>query len=126
MWDHEGKQSVCKLLNDLQVRKGMTFEDLLDVSLHAVEHAIASAIPAIVRCNSSDFQHTSFFSSTAMFGMPGMIIYDSQAGGGSGIVEVVAEKFGVLLEKAQNDNQQLWLLYWMPIMHLALPLREAE
>ena len=31
-----------------------------------------------------------------------MFFYDSQAGGGSGIVEVVAEKFGVLLEKAQQ------------------------
>ncbi|MHA6482854.1 DEAD/DEAH box helicase [Paenibacillus sp. strain BS8-2] len=102
MWDHEGKQAMRNLLNDLQIREGLTFEDLYEGSLHAVEHAVASAIPSIVRCNSSDFQHTSFFSSSALFGMPGMFIYDGQAGGGSGIVEVVADKFGVLLEKARQ------------------------
>ena len=102
MWDQEGRDELHSLLKDVQGRESMEQETLVEGSLHAVEHAIASAIPAVVRCSMADFQHTSFYSGTALFGMPGMFFYDSQAGGGSGIVEVVAEKFGVLLEKAQQ------------------------
>ncbi|REK76081.1 DUF1998 domain-containing protein [Paenibacillus paeoniae] len=102
MWDQEGKNAIRGLLKELQERELVNFEDLFEGSLHAVEHALASAIPAIVRCSMADFQHTSFYSGSALFGMPGMFFYDSQAGGGSGIVEVVAEKFGVLLDKAKQ------------------------
>lgn len=102
MWDHQGRDELKGLLKDVQNCESIDLENLVEGSLHAVEHAIASAIPAVVRCSMADFQHTSFYSGSALFGMPGMFFYDSQAGGGSGIVEVVAEKFEVLLEKAQQ------------------------
>jgi len=90
------------MLKGIQERDTVDLDNLLEGSLHAVEHAIASAISAVVRCSMADFQHSSFYSGSALFGMPGMFFYDSQAGGGSGIVEIVAEKFGVLLDKAQQ------------------------
>lgn len=102
MWDQEGKKDIHELLKELQEHNPIEIEDLIEGSLHAVEHAVASAVPAVVRCSMSDFQHTSFYSGSALFGMPGLFFYDSQAGGGSGIIEIVAEKFGVLLEKAKQ------------------------
>ncbi|WP_229750729.1 DEAD/DEAH box helicase [Paenibacillus nasutitermitis] len=102
MWDQEGKNVIRGLLKEVHEREPIAHEELIEGSLHAIEHAIASAIPAIVKCNMADFQHTSFYSGSAVFGMPGLFFYDSQAGGGSGIVEVIAEKFGVLLEKARQ------------------------
>lgn len=101
MWDVQGKSQLRNLLADIQTLADLTFEELLDGSIHAAEHALAAVISAIVKCSASDFQHVSFHSGSALFGMPGLFIYDSQAGGGSGIVEVIAEKFDVLLEKAE-------------------------
>ena len=54
-----------------------------------------------------------------------MFFYDSQAGGGSGIVEVVAEKFGVLLEKAQQIISGCGCSEG-PIVHSVISLRKAE
>lgn len=102
MWDQEGKNIIKGLLKEVQERELIAYEELIEGGLHAIEHAVASAIPAIVKCNMADFQHTSFYSGSAVFGMPGLFFYDSQSGGGSGIVEVIAEKFGVLLEKARQ------------------------
>ncbi|WP_159067671.1 DEAD/DEAH box helicase [Paenibacillus ihuae] len=101
LWDEQGKSQLRNLLTGIQAVSDLTFEELLDGSIHAAEHALAAAIPAIVKCSAADFQHVSFHSSSTLFGMPGLFIYDSQVGGGSGIVEVVAEKFAVLLEKAK-------------------------
>lgn len=102
MWDHAGREELRGLLEKVKDHDSIEWDSLVEGSLHAAEHAIASAIPAIVRCSMADFQHTSFYSGSTLFGMPGMFFYDAQAGGGSGIVEVVAEKFGILLEKAQQ------------------------
>ncbi|WP_164821595.1 DEAD/DEAH box helicase [Paenibacillus koleovorans] len=102
MWDEVGKRNVRSLLKELLKQNDLSFEDLFEGSIHAIEHALAAAIPAIVKCSHADFQHISFYASTALFGMPGLFFYDSQSGGGSGIAEVVAEKFGVLLEKAEQ------------------------
>ncbi|WP_410514058.1 DEAD/DEAH box helicase [Paenibacillus sp. BR2-3] len=101
IWDEHGKSEFRNFFASIQTVSDLTFEELLDGSIHAVEHALAAAIPAIVKCSAADFQHISFHSSSTLFGMPGLFIYDSQAGGGSGIVEVVAEKFNVLLKKAE-------------------------
>lgn len=102
MWDHQGRDELRNRLSDVSDRISVDRETLVEGSLHAVEHAIASAIPAVVRCSMADFQHHSFYAGTALFGMPGMFFYDSQPGGGSGIVEAVADKFGVLLEKSRQ------------------------
>ncbi|MHA0855682.1 DEAD/DEAH box helicase [Paenibacillus sp. CMAA1364] len=101
LWDDQGKSQLRILLLELQESGHLTFEELLEGSIHTVEHALAAAIPAIVKCSTADFQHVSFHSSSALFGMPGLFFYDSQTGGGSGIVEVLAEKIGVLLDKAE-------------------------
>ncbi|WP_419871514.1 DEAD/DEAH box helicase [Candidatus Pristimantibacillus sp. PTI5] len=102
MWDEQGKSQIKGLLMELQAQSGLTFEELFEGSIHAVEHALSAVIPSVVKCSNADFQHISFYSGSALFGMPGLFFYDSQAGGGSGIVEVVAEKFGILLAKAKQ------------------------
>ena len=60
MWDLQGRDELRGLLKDVQNRESIDLETLVEGSLHAVEHTIASAIPAVVRCSMADFQHTSF------------------------------------------------------------------
>lgn len=100
MWEEEGKQAIRSRLKDIGKDSDLSFDDLCEGSLHTVEHTLAAVIPAIIRCSMVDFQHASFYSGTALFGMPGMFFYDNQPGGGSGIVEAIMEKFEVLLERA--------------------------
>lgn len=84
LWDEQGKSQLRNLLAGIQTVSDLTFEELLDGSIHAAEHALAAAIPAIVKCSAADFQHVSFHSSSTLFGMPGLFIYDSQVGGDQG------------------------------------------
>ncbi|MCA0757015.1 DEAD/DEAH box helicase [Paenibacillus sp. N4] len=102
MWDEPGRSELRSLFKMMQADNGSSLEELIEGSIHAAEHAISSVIPAVVKCSRSDVQHVSFYSGSALFGMPGLFIYDSQAGGGSGIVDIAAEKFLVLLEKAKQ------------------------
>jgi DEAD/DEAH box helicase domain-containing protein len=101
MWDEQGKSEMRGLLNNIKDQDS-TLEEVFEGSIHAVEHAVVTAIPSIVKCSMADFQHISFYSGSTLFGMQGLFFYDSQAGGGSGIVETVAEKFRALLEKAKQ------------------------
>ncbi len=60
-------------------------------ALHVAEHAMASAIPTIVKCAHSDF---SFLSSTNMkeFTYKSTIVFYETGGGGAGIMEAVEER----------------------------------
>lgn len=100
MWEDAGRRSIQESLRHLGNGSELTLDELCEGSLHTAEHAIASAVPAIVKCSMSDFRHHSFYAGTTLFGMPGMFFYDSEPGGGSGIVEAIAEKFDVLLKRA--------------------------
>lgn len=98
-WREEGKRWIKEALQALRSSTHEPFPSLAEASLHAAEHAIAAAIPAVIQCNPTDFRHVSTFAGHLFDGSPGMIFYDSQSGGGSGIVEAIMEKWDALLEK---------------------------
>ena len=56
-----------------------------------VEHALASAIPTIVKCTHSDFSLLSSNNLKEFENVPTIVCYES-GGGGAGIMEAVEER----------------------------------
>lgn len=103
------KQRVSHLMDDFQAS-----DDLLEASLHVVEHAIASAVPVLVKCSSADFHHVSSYSGTLFFGMPGVMFYENHFGGGCGIAEAIVEQWPALLARAMEMVQSCHCLTGCP------------
>lgn len=80
----------------LQMRNEIT-----DAALHVVEHAIASAIPTIVKCSHSDFSLLSSSNLKEFDFKPTIVCYET-GGGGSGIIETVIDRLPHILKKALN------------------------
>ncbi|MFC0189458.1 DEAD/DEAH box helicase [Fictibacillus aquaticus] len=74
---------------------------LTESSIHVLEHAIASAIPTIVKCSNSDFGVISSVSMKEFSDLPTLVIYET-GGGGAGIVDAVEERFIHILRKASG------------------------
>ncbi|MCH6265324.1 DEAD/DEAH box helicase [Bacillus sp. FJAT-50051] len=60
-------------------------------ALHVVEHAIASAIPTIVKCSHSDFSLMSSTNLKEFDNKPTIVCYET-GGGGAGIMEAIEER----------------------------------
>lgn len=60
-------------------------------ALHVVEHALASAIPTIVKCSHSDFSLLSSINLKEFKYQPTIVCYET-GGGGAGIMEAVEER----------------------------------
>jgi DEAD/DEAH box helicase domain-containing protein len=69
-----------------------------DGPLHVVEHAIASAIPTIVKCSHSDFSLLSSTNLKEFDYIPTIVCYES-GGGGAGIMEAVEERILHIFKK---------------------------
>lgn len=67
-------------------------------ALHVVEHAIASAIPTIVKCSNSDFSLLSSNNFKEFNYIPTIVCYET-AGGGAGIVEAIEERIFHIFNK---------------------------
>lgn len=67
--------------------------------LHVIEHALAAAIPSLIKCAQGDFAMTSSTSIKDFSFRPTMILYET-AGGGAGIAEMVQERLAELFQKA--------------------------
>jgi DEAD/DEAH box helicase domain-containing protein len=77
----------------IQFSRGIT-----DGALHVVEHAIASAIPTIVKCSHSDFSLLSSTNLKEFDFTPTIVCYET-GGGGAGIMEAVEERLIHILKK---------------------------
>ncbi len=73
--------------------------NISDGALHVAEHAIASAIPTVVKCSQNDF---SFLSSTNLkeFNYFPTIVFYETGGGGAGIMETISDRLINILNKA--------------------------
>jgi DEAD/DEAH box helicase domain-containing protein len=67
-------------------------------ALHVVEHAIASAIPTIVKCSHSDFSLMSSTNLKEFDNKPTIVCYET-GGGGAGIMEAIEERLLHILKK---------------------------
>ncbi len=72
---------------------------LTEGSIHVLEHAIASAIPTIVKCSTSDFGLLSSVNMKEFSFSSTIVIYET-GGGGSGIVDAVQRRFFEIMEIA--------------------------
>jgi DEAD/DEAH box helicase domain-containing protein len=77
----------------IQFSRGIT-----EGALHVVEHAIASAIPTIVKCSHSDFSLLSSTNLKEFDYTPTIVCYET-GGGGAGIMEAVEERLIHILKK---------------------------
>ena len=99
IFEAEGREWIKDRLRHC-MEDSLNPNELFEASLHAVEHAIAAAIPVVVKCSSSDFHHVSSFSGSLFYGMPGIIFYENHQGGGCGIAEAIVENWPKLLARA--------------------------
>ncbi|MCP3764576.1 DEAD/DEAH box helicase [Domibacillus sp. A3M-37] len=67
--------------------------------LHVIEHAMAAAIPSLIKCAQGDFAMTSSVSLKDFSFRPTIILYET-AGGGAGIAGLVQERLAELFQKA--------------------------
>jgi len=70
-----------------------------DGALHVVEHALASAIPTVVKCSLSDFSLLSSSNLKEFNSIPTIVCYET-SGGGAGIMQTVSERLFHILKKA--------------------------
>jgi DEAD/DEAH box helicase domain-containing protein len=68
-------------------------------ALHVVEHAIASAIPTIVKCSHNDFSLLSSSNFKEFSYVPTIVLYET-GGGGAGIMEAVEERLIHIFKKS--------------------------
>ncbi|MFZ3591344.1 DEAD/DEAH box helicase [Bacillus sp. DJP31] len=81
----------------IQLKRDNTNE-INEGTLHVIEHAIASAIPTIVKCSHSDFSLLSSFNLKEFNFIPTIVCYET-SGGGAGIMEVVEQRLLHILKK---------------------------
>jgi DEAD/DEAH box helicase domain-containing protein len=68
-------------------------------SIHVVEHAIAAAIPSLIKCSKSDFSMLSSVNMKEFSHRPVIILYETD-GGGAGIVDMVIDRLIQVIKKA--------------------------
>ncbi|MFE1245117.1 DEAD/DEAH box helicase [Fictibacillus sp. NPDC058756] len=85
--------------NGLWIKLSNQSDDLTEGSIHVLEHAIASAIPTIVKCATSDFGLLSSVNMKEFSFSPTVVIYET-GGGGAGIVDAVQKRFIDIMDKA--------------------------
>lgn len=84
----------------LWIHFNQSIENIIDDgSIHVFEHAIAAAIPSLVKCSQSDFSMLSSVSRKEFSSRPVIILYET-GGGGAGIVEMVEERLHHIMRKA--------------------------
>ena len=74
-------------------------ESVSEGSLHVVEHAMASAIPTIVKCSNNDFSAMSSKNLKEFNYQPTIVFYES-VGGGAGIMQAIESRLNHICKKA--------------------------